>query len=118
MKPTEDEFGLRLAAEAADREKAFAECGPAVRAQLEQRLLQWGSAKLTKCCLVVGNVDEALEARHTKEPERIHTTLTHEQRREHKLHRSAAQHGLCLKKSIPGDDRARHGTSGRYAQGT
>lgn len=37
MKQTEDEFGLRLAAKAADREKAFAEHWPAVRAHLEQR---------------------------------------------------------------------------------
>jgi hypothetical protein len=48
MKPTEDEFGLRLAAKAADRGKAFAEHWPAVRAQLEQRgYSSWGSGKRT-----------------------------------------------------------------------
>ena len=52
---------------------------------------------------------------HTKEPERIPTTLTREQQREQQLHRTALQQGLWLRKSIRGDERARHfGTYGLY----
>ena len=116
MKPTEDEFGLRLAAKAADREKAFAEHWPAVRAQLEQRgYSSWGIAQAYLVLSQGGSVDEAVEALHKEEPERIPATLTRDQLREQQLHRIAFQHGLRLRKSVRGDKRARHfGTYGLY----
>lgn len=52
---------------------------------------------------------------YIEEPERIPATLTREQRREQRLHRMAFQHGLWLRKSSRGDERARHfGTYGLY----
>jgi hypothetical protein len=97
MEPTEDEFGLRLAAKAADREKAFAEHWPAVRARLEQRgYSSWGIAQAHLVLSQGRSVDEAVEALHTEEPELIPATLTREQRREQRLHRMAFQHGLWL----------------------
>ena len=116
MRPTEDKFGLRLAAKAADREKAFAEHWPAVRAQLERRgYSSWGICQAQRVLSRGGSVDEAVAALHATEPERIHATLTREQRREQQLRRRAAQQGLCLRKSIRGDERARHfGTYGLY----
>lgn len=116
MKPTEDEFGLRLAAKAADREKAFAEHWPAVRAQLEQRgYSSWGIGQAHLVLSQGGTVDEAVEALRTDEPKRIPATLTREQQREQQLHRMAFRHGLRLRKSVRGDERARHfGTYGLY----
>jgi hypothetical protein len=58
-------------------------------------------------------VDEAVEALRTDEPKRIPVTLTREQRREQQLHRMAFRHGLRLRKSVRGDERARH--FGTYA---
>jgi hypothetical protein len=109
MKPTEDEFGLRLAAKAVDREKAFAEHWPAVRAQLERRgYSSWGIGQAHLVLSQGGTVDEAVEALRTEEPKRIPVTLTREQRREQQLHREAFWHGLRLRKSVRGDERARH----------
>jgi hypothetical protein len=121
MKPTEDEFGPRLAAKAADRETAFGEHWPAVRAQLEQRdYSSWGIGQAHSVLSRGWSVDEAVEALHTAEPERIPATLSREQRREQQLHRMAFfQHGLWLRKSVRGDERARDfGTYGLYANGT
>jgi hypothetical protein len=60
-------------------------------------------------------VDEAVEALRTDQPTRLPVTLTREQRREQQLHRMALQHGLRLRKSVRGDERARHfGTYGLY----
>jgi hypothetical protein len=116
MKPAEDEFGLRLAAEAADREKAFAEHWPAVRAKLEQRgYSSWGIGQARLVLSQGGTVDEAVEALRTEEPKRIPATLTREQRHEQQLQREAFRHGLRLRKSVRGDERARHfGTYGLY----
>ena len=115
MRPAEDDFGLRLAAKA-DREKAFADRWPAVKAQLEQRgYSSWGISQAHQVLSQGGSVGKAVEALHTKEPERIPTTLTREQQREQQLHRTALQQGLWLRKSIRGDERARHfGTYGLY----
>ena len=116
VKPTKDEFGLRLAAKAADREKAVAEHWPAVRAQLEQRgYSSWGIGQAHLVLSQGGSVDEAVEALHTEEPERIPATFTRKQQREQQLQRMAFEHGLWLRKSVRGDERARQfGTYGLY----
>ena len=60
-------------------------------------------------------MDQAVEALRTVDPKRIPATLTREQRREQQLHPMAFQHGLRLRKSVRGDERARHfGTYGLY----
>ena len=112
MRPKEDEFGLRLAAKAADRGKAFDEHWPAVRAQLAQwGYSSWGIAQAHRVLSQGGSVDEAVEALRTEEPELIHTAPTREQR----LQGMAFQQGLRLRKSVLGDERARHfGTYGLY----
>jgi hypothetical protein len=116
MKPTHDEFGLRLAAKAADREKAFAERWPAVRAQLEQQgYSSWGIGQAHLVLSQGGSVDEAAEALRREEPERIPAALSSGQRREQQLRQTAFQHGMRLVKSVRGDERARHfGTYGLY----
>ena len=45
-------------------------------------------------------MDEAVEALHTEEPERVPATLTRDQWREQQLHRIAFQQGLRLTKSF------------------
>ena len=60
-------------------------------------------------------MDEAVEALRTEEPERIAAALTSGERREQQLRQTAFQHGLRLRKSVRGDERARHfGTYGLY----
>ncbi|MBV9311043.1 MAG: hypothetical protein JOZ73_09425 [Solirubrobacterales bacterium] len=107
---------LRGAAKAADREKAFDEHWPAVRAQLEEwGYPSWGITQAHRVLSQGGNVNEAVEALHTEEPELIHTTLTPEEEHEQRLHGMALQQGLRLRKSVLGDERARHfGTYGLY----
>jgi hypothetical protein len=112
MRPQEDEFGLRLAAKAADRGKAFDEHWPAVSAQLAQSgYSSWGIGQAHRVLSMGANVDEAVEALHTEEPELIHTAPTREQR----LHGMAFEQGLALRKSVLGDEHARRfGTYGLY----
>lgn len=63
MTPREDEFGLRLAAKAADREKAASEMWPAFEERLRQ--LGYGSPAIARAFSALsgpGTVDEALAA--------------------------------------------------------
>jgi hypothetical protein len=63
MTPTEDEFGLRLAAKAADRERAASQEWPAFEARLRQ--LGYGPLAIAHAFRTLsgpGTVDEALEA--------------------------------------------------------
>jgi hypothetical protein len=79
MKPREDEFGLRLAAKAADREKAAGEEWPA----FEERLTELGYepraiAHAFRTLSGSGTVAEALEVLRAPKPESHLTTLSFE----------------------------------------
>lgn len=103
---------LGWAAKAQDREKAFDEHWPPVGAQLRQwGYSSWGIEHAHRVLAEGGSVNDAVEALHAEEPELIHTVPTREQR----LHSMAFQQGLALRKSVRGDERARHfGTYGLY----
>ena len=120
MKPTEDEFGLRLAAKAANREKAFAEHWPAVRAQLEQRgYSSWGDRASAPSAVSRWDCGRGRGSAPHGRTQADSVTLTREQRREQQLHRMAFRHGLRLRKSVRGDERARHfGTYGSMTNET
>jgi hypothetical protein len=63
VRAREDEFGLRLAAKAEDREKAFREHWPAVEAQLRQwGYASWGIGQAYFVLSGGGSVNEAVEA--------------------------------------------------------
>jgi hypothetical protein len=69
MKPTEDEFGLRLAAKAADRAEAAKHEWPAFEERLRQ--LGYGPRAIAHAFATLsgpGTVDEALEVRKRPPP--------------------------------------------------
>ncbi len=69
MKPTEDEFGLRLAAKAADRAEAAKQEWPAFEERLRQ--LGYGPRAIAHAFATLsggGTVDEALEVLTTPPP--------------------------------------------------
>jgi hypothetical protein len=85
---------LRLAAKAADREKAFREHWPAVEAQLRQwGYPSWGIAQAHFVLSTGGSVNDAVEALQSDEE------ITETGRaRVHRLQSMARRHGLALRR--------------------